>query len=94
MKNELQMAKVINLEMSGGNFVNAGTRVTALRMHDNVEEVYTFLGPWDTDVENLVLNYKAPLPLAFMGAKVGDEVSFGEGPDARVWAIRKIEPAV
>jgi len=94
MKNELLMAKVINLEMSRGDFVNAGTRVTAVRAEDGVEEVYTFLGPWDTDVENKVLNYLAPLPLAFMGARVGDDVSYGEGDKARAWTVQKIEPAV
>ncbi len=94
MKNELLVAKIINLEMSGGDFVNAGTRVTALATDLDVEEVYTFLGPWDTDVEQKVLNYQAPLPMAFMGSKVGDTVSFGEAGEKRSWEILKIEPAV
>ena len=58
------------------------------------EEVYTFLSPWDTDVENKVLNYQAPLVMAFMGAKVGDTVSFGEGDEKRSWEILEIVPAV
>lgn len=94
MKNELLLAKVINLEMAGGDFVNAGTRVTAHANDTDIDEVYTFLGPWDTDVANKVLNYQAPLAMAFMGTKVGDTVKFGEGSEARTWAILKIEPAV
>ncbi len=94
MKNELELAKVINHEMAGGDFVNAGTRVTVRESGADTDDVYTFLGPWDTDVENKVLNYQAPLAMAFMGAKVGDIVTYGEGDEARSWEILKIEAAV
>ena len=94
MENELQMAKVINHEMAGGDFVNAGTRVTVREAGADADEVYTFLGPWDTDVENKVLNYQAPLAMSFMGARVGDTVTFGEGIEQRSWSILAIEPAV
>ena len=94
MENELKLAKVINHEMAASDFVNAGTRVTARELASGVEEVYTFLGPWDTDTENKVLNYQAPLAQAFMGAKVGDTVSFGEEPETRRWEILAIGPAV
>ena len=80
--------------MAGGDFVNAGTRVTTRALDAESEEVYTFLGPWDTDVENKVLNYQAPLAMAFMGAKIGDTVTFGEEGDQRTWEILGIEPAV
>lgn len=94
MKSELLSAKVINHEMAGGDFVNAGTRVTALALESGIDEVYTFLGPWDTDVANKVLNYQAPLAMAFMGAKVGDKISFGEETEKRHWEVMKIEPAI
>jgi transcription elongation GreA/GreB family factor len=94
MENELSVAKVINHEMAGSDFVNAGTRVTVRQLASGQEEVYTFLGPWDSDVEKKVLNYQAPLAMAFMGAKVGDTVEFGSDLDRRTWEILKIEPAV
>ncbi|MFT5234006.1 MAG: transcription elongation factor GreA [Candidatus Krumholzibacteriia bacterium] len=94
MESELSSAKVINHEMAGGDFVNAGTRVTVRSNKSGADEVYTFLGPWDTDVENKVLNYQAPLAMAFMGTKVGDTVTFGEEVDKRDWEVLKIEPAI
>ena len=94
MENELKLAKVINHEMAASDFVNAGTRATDRELASGVEEVYTFLGPWDTDTDNKVLNYQAPLAQAFMGAKVGDTVSFGEEPETRRWEILAIGPAV
>ncbi len=94
MKGELEMAKVINFEMAGSDFVNIGTKVTAISGETGEEEVYTFLGPWDTDTENKVLNYRAPLSMAFMGVRVGEQVKFGEGDDLRTWNVTKIESAL
>jgi transcription elongation factor GreA len=94
LEGELKQARIIDLDMADSDFVNVGTRVTA-RDEDTGEEVtYTFLGPWDTDSENNVLNYRAPLALAFMGKKVGETVSHGEGDDARRFTILAIAPGV
>ncbi len=94
MKNELTVAKVINHEMAGSDFVNIGTRVTARSADSGEEEIYTFFGPWDSDVENRILNYQAPLAMAFMGSRVGDKVTFGDDAEKKVWEILSIEPAV
>jgi len=93
LENELALAKVITPDMIASTHVNVGTRVTA-RTSDGDEEIYTFLGPWDTDTENRVLNYQAPLARAFMGAEPGDTVTFGEGTEARSWEILQVEPAL
>ncbi|MEN8007200.1 MAG: GreA/GreB family elongation factor [Candidatus Krumholzibacteriota bacterium] len=94
MKNELEATKVINHEMSGSDFVNIGTRVSARSEETGEDEVFTFLGPYDTDVEQRILNYQAPLAMSFMGARVGDRVVFGEDGDQRVWEILSIEAAL
>jgi transcription elongation GreA/GreB family factor len=91
---DLNRAVVITPDMAASDFVNAGTRVTALSAETGEEEVYTFLGPWDTKVEEKILNYQAPLSMAFMGARVGDRVEFGEEEESRAWEILKIEPAI
>ncbi len=94
LESELSAAKVINHEMSGSDFVNVGTRVTVTPAAGGEDEVYTFLGPWDSDVEQRILNYQAPLALSFMGARVGDTVTFGEGDEARSWIVKAIEPGI
>jgi transcription elongation factor GreA len=94
MENELSVAKVINHEMAGSDFVNVGTRVKARSVESGEEEIYTFFGPWDTDVEQRILNYQAPLAMAFMGSRVGDQVVFGEGVDQRTWEVLSIEAAL
>jgi transcription elongation factor GreA len=94
MEEDLKRAQVITREMATSGFVNVGCRVRARDLGEDAEETYTFLGPWDTDTENHVLNYDAPLARAFMGKKVGQEVVFGEGADERRWEILAIEPAI
>ncbi len=94
MENELSVAKVINYEMAGGDFVNIGTRVVARSAETGEEEVFTFFGPFDTDVEKRILNYQAPLAMAFMGARIGDRVAFGEDGDKRAWEVLSIESAI
>jgi len=91
---ELAKAKVIEPEMTRTDFVNVGTRVSVRDMSSGREENYAFMGVWDSDPDNHVLSYRAPLALAFMGHVVGDEVEFGEEGERRRWAIISIEPAL
>lgn len=91
---ELKVAKVIDLDMADSDYVNIGTRVTAREVATDQEHIFTFLGPWDADSDQGILNYKAPLALAFMGKKVGETVSYGEEDDLRQWEVLAIEPAV
>lgn len=94
METELKMAVIFSYKMASSDFVNIGTRVTARSEESGEEEIYTFFGPWDTDVEKKILNYQAPLSMVFMGARVGDRVVFGEEGDARTWEVLAIEPAI
>jgi transcription elongation GreA/GreB family factor len=94
LESELSAARMISHDMSVTGFVNVGTRVRAIQIETGADEVYTFLGPWDTDVENRVLNYLAPLAQAFMGARVGDKVSYGEEASRRTWEVLEIDSAL
>jgi transcription elongation factor GreA len=61
--------------------VNVGTRVTIRDVESGKEEVLTFLGPWDGNLDQRIYSYKAPFALAFLGKKVGE---FTEDGDRRV----------
>ncbi len=94
LENELKMAQVIKFDMAQSDFVNVGTRVSTKNMESGDEETYTFFGPWDTNLDEKILNYQAPLSMAFMGARVGDIVKFGEEGDSRSWEVLAIESAI
>ena len=94
IENELAKAKVIEIEMTRTDFVNIGTRVHMRDLVSGRDESLAFLGVWDSAPENGVLSYKAPLALAFMGSRVGDQVEFGNEGERRRWEIVSIEPAI
>jgi transcription elongation GreA/GreB family factor len=94
MENEIKAARIITPDMARSPYVNVGCRIRARNLDSDREETFCFLGPWDAEPERGVLTYDAPLALAFMGHKVGDEVVYGEGDDRRRWEVMAIEPGL
>ena len=94
IESELAKAKVIEPEMTRTAFVNIGTRVTLRDLDTGRETAYAFLGVWDSDPDNGVLSYKAPLAMAFMGHVPGDVVEYGDEGDRKSWEVVGVEPAV
>ncbi len=58
--------------------VNIGTRIRVKNLASGVEENFTFLGPWDANLEKAIYSYLAPFARVFLGKKIGDEVEDGE----------------
>jgi transcription elongation GreA/GreB family factor len=94
MQADIRKARVIPPSMGAGETVTVGSRVRARNLATGEAESFTFLGPWDTDVENDIYYYRAPLAMAFMGKAVGDTVTFGEGDKQRRWEVLAIEAGV
>ena len=83
----------ITEEMATSDHVNVGTHVTARNLANDATETFVFLGPWDAEIEDNVMNYRAPLALAFMGKLPCEEVVYGEDEQERRWEIITVEPA-
>ncbi len=94
MAAELKQAKLISTEMAASSFVNIGSQVQVRRLPAGQVEAYTFLGPWDADADRHILNYNAPLALAFMGKKVGEEVVYDQDGEEIRWEILAIASAL
>ena len=94
IENELARCKVIDQEMINSVFVNVGTKVTAKDLSTGKELIYSFLGIWDSNPEQGVLSYRAPMAMAFMGSKPGDTVTFGEDSNKKSWEIISVEPGI
>ena len=94
MQADIQKARVIPPSMGAGERVTVGSRVRARNRGTGAEETLAFLGPWDTDVEQHIYYYRAPLALAFMGKAVGETVAFGEGEARREWEVLEIAAGV
>ena len=94
MQTELVKAKPIPRIMAIGETVNIGTTVRARRLSTGQEETLTFLGPWDADTRKGIYYYKAPLPQAFMGKRVGEVVILRTDSGEEQWEVLEITPAI
>jgi transcription elongation GreA/GreB family factor len=91
---DIARARPITPSMASGDTVTVGSRVRARNLATGAEELFVFLGPWDTDISKYIYYYRAPLALAFMGRKVGEMAAFGAGPDERKWEILEVGPGI
>ncbi|MCX5683395.1 MAG: GreA/GreB family elongation factor [Planctomycetota bacterium] len=94
MQADLVKAKPIPRAMATGETVNIGTTVRARRLSTGQEETLTFLGPWDSDTQKGIYYYKAPLPQAFMGKRVGETVVLKTDSGEEQWEVLEITPAI
>ncbi len=87
METDLAKAKLIRQSMVDGSSVTVGSTVRARELSSESVKTFVFLGPWDTDIDNGVYSYKAPLAQAFMGKSVGDIAVLHMDDEERSWEI-------
>ena len=89
---ELAQAKLIDPTAVRGDIVSIGTAIEIRDTQKGKIERYTILGPWDSDAENGVVSYLAPLAAAFLGKAAGDKAVLDfteEKPEYEIISITK-----
>ncbi len=94
MQADIGKAKILMASLAAGDTVTVGSAVRARRLPDGEERTFRFFGPWDSDIENHIYFYRAPLALAFMGKKAGDVVTYGERANEQQWEILEVGPGL
>ena len=72
MNEELSKAEALEPHHVPDDHVGVGSRVTVRDHSEGATRQMTFLGPFDTDVDNGVFNYRAPVSQELMGLHVGE----------------------
>ncbi|MEO0078887.1 MAG: GreA/GreB family elongation factor, partial [candidate division WOR-3 bacterium] len=85
LRDEVARARVIAAGEIDTSEVTIGCRVT-LADETGQHQVYTLLGPWDTDTDQGVISYQSPFAGRLMGKKVGDSIDV-DGHNHTVVAI-------
>ncbi|GEM_PF-217824 len=75
MNHDLSMSREIEPQDVPTDHVGIGSRVTLRNTADGSTRVMTFLGPFDTDIDKGIYNYRAPFSLALMGMHVGERTT-------------------
>ena len=76
LQEELNRAVIFDPTTSTTAIVSFATEVTLHNNIDNKDEVYTILGPWESDPENNIISYMSPFGNAILDKKVGDTAKF------------------
>ena len=94
IKDELAHVKLIDPDSVRDDIVAMGTTIKVRSAGKKRSERYTILGPWDSDAENGVISYLAPLAAAFLGKSVGDKAVLQFIEDKPEYEIISIAKAI
>lgn len=96
----LSNARVFDFAALTTDKIGFGVKFKAENLNSGAVEEFTVLGPFESDVEKGIINYKTHMMKHFLGATVGEEVRVveqGSGPSGRsggvVYKIVEIQPA-
>jgi transcription elongation factor GreA len=76
LKGEIDRAQLFDPATVNTGRVSFGTIVTLANETSGGEEVYTILGPWESDPDNKVISYMSPFGAALFNNRVGDKINF------------------
>ena len=93
LQEELNRAVIFDPTTSTTAVVSFATEVTLHNNIDNRDEVYTILGPWESDPENNIISYMSPFGNAILDKQVGENVRFTINEHNYDFTIKAIDMA-
>ena len=72
LQSEIARAVIFDPTTSTTSVVSFATVVTLTNNDSGKDEVYTILGPWESDPDNNIISYMSPFGDAILDKKVGD----------------------
>lgn len=90
---ELNRAVIFDPTTITTAMISFATVVTLHNNDTNADEVYTILGPWESDPDNNIVSYMAPFGNAIMDKKVGEAVKFSINDHQYSYTVKSIAPA-
>ena len=76
LNGEIDRAQIFDPSLVNVSRVSFGTRVTLLDRNSGNREIYTILGPWESEPENRIISYLSPFGGAILNKTVGEAVDF------------------
>jgi transcription elongation factor GreA len=91
LKNEIERAQIFDKSTVSTSKVYFATTVTLANELTSTTEVYTILGPWESDPANNVISYLSPLGKKLLNHKVGERLAFLIHDRKFQYRVEKIE---
>jgi transcription elongation factor GreA len=93
LKEGIEKAKVFDPSTLDIKKVSFGTKITLIDENDAKEEVFSILGPWESDPSNNIISYVSPFGAALMGIKLNKSTKFTINEKEYSYKISSIEKA-
>ncbi len=90
LQGEIDRVTLIDLDTISNETVSFGTQVVLTNNSTNKEELFSILGPWESDPENNIISYLSPLGMNLLGHVTGDTIEFDLNGDAKSYTITSI----
>ena len=93
LQEELSRAVVFDPTTATTSVISFATTATLFNKDTNAKEVYTILGPWESDPDNNVISYMSPFGDMLLNHKAGEEFSFSINDHQYNYRVELIELA-
>ena len=93
LQEELNRAVIFDPTMVTTAIISFATKVTLTNKENGSDEVYTILGPWESDPDNGVISYMSPFGNELLDHKVGEELNFTINERKYSYTVKAIEVA-
>lgn len=93
LKNELERAQIFDKSTISTAKISFGTKVTIVNELTGAKEVFTILGPWESDPASDIISYLSPLGKKLFNHKAGEHLSFSIHDRKFQYLIESIEAA-
>lgn len=93
IKNELERAQIFDPSTISTSRISFGTVITLFNVEKQHTEVYTILGPWESEPSVNIISYLSPLGKNLINHKVGEELKFDIHTRPFHYVIKDIKPA-
>jgi len=94
MQDALSRARILTPQDISCDKINIGTRVSLRRVDSEQQKDITILGPWESDIDKGIYNYRAPLCAKLKDLTVGDTVTLNLGDAEAEYRIESINNAI
>jgi transcription elongation factor GreA len=93
LKGEIERAQLFDPATIDTSHISFGTKVTLFNATKQNYEVYTILGPWESDPDNYIISYLSPLGVAIINKRIGEKIDFGSDDGHSEFEIKEITAA-
>lgn len=93
LKEDLERAQLFDPNSVSATRVSFGTKVVLRNESEGKQEIYTILGPWESDPNNNIISYLSPFGSAILNKTVGERFEFAINEGKISYEVESITPA-